>query len=771
MTGVLETAAARVHRLAEHDPFLTALRHAGVINETESDTLTIAAESDYAGRPFRIAYPGETARLATTFAFLLAFNSIIRPRPDRAGPIAIVGGTGVRAVLDTAQHLDQHVAKAFRTVRLRADGLVQPLNGGPIRELSMSDRLVLVSVRASWPKLEHPIASAVLDERTLLTGFDDAHAWALDVAGIVHVVSTLDPQRTPSGYELDWPFLRAPATSEFGVPCKSWPYRGDVQIVDVGPGPQGLSESRQRIGRAGGRSPWPAPVQNAAALTRAIVAAAVPPTMLDAHRRGSFMPSFADRLDDLESARAASLPPNWKVFAETEWASLRHELRTAAAELEERNLKAEQIGFTIESLIRAGETVDVWVDTRTHARALTSHLLSSGFSLTVDDFERSALRVRAFGEMTGQPATASATVLTALPNPWHLDALLSWQVAGPLTILCYSFEAERVSRYLGWALNAGRAERASARGEALLRSVGRVELPECPSPVTLNISGQHIVQPVPASPVEPGGDAAEYAALADDEWLALLNQETTPADSATSHEPTPARAFLVDNDMVLLLQRSGTVDRLTGRRLLPAPVASLNTGMQILSGARNGFFRALRPHLDRIRGAGTTFWLEQWETAFAAAVARTGDPRKLSSALQRAGAEISAQAVGSWASPYRIGPRDWHNVALVGDIADKPVVRLHAARIGAVMRGLRIEHSRLGRQLAAAVRRHVSNDPGAFDIVENALGISIDELLGPIELLTIRQVLGDGVANRNNLGRTWTVRQAHDVFTPDGGLT
>ena len=162
-------------------------------------------------------------------------------------------------------------------------------------------------------------------------------------------------------------------------------------------------------------------------------------------------------------------------------------------------------------------------------------------------------------------------------------------------------------------------------------------------------------------------------------------------------------AFLVEpGPRVLLLAEHALVDRLVGGRLRPVPAASLEPGMKVLAtNTSGGVFSALRPYLDRLHGTGTRFWLDQWDRALQDAAAANGGPVVLAQRLVDWARRSPPQSVAGWASPYRIGPRDPANVARVGELAHHAVVSHHHPRIHAVMRGVRVEHGRLGRQLAS----------------------------------------------------------------------
>jgi hypothetical protein len=180
--------------------------------------------------------------------------------------------------------------------------------------------------------------------------------------------------------------------------------------------------------------------------------------------------------------------------------------------------------------------------------------------------------------------------------------------------------------------------------------------------------------------------------------------------------------------------------------------------------ASGGVFGAVRPYLDRIHGIGTRFWLDQWDDALRAAVAVTGGATALAECLVGHGSTISAQAVAAWASPFRIGPRDPANVLRVADIGAHVVVGHHHRRVHAVMRGVRIEHGRIGRQLAAAMRRYIDGDTDAFDQVEERLGVDVQTMLGDPTIYTILDRLASGTARASALGRAHPVAAAHEIF-------
>ena len=113
------------------------------------------------------------------------------------------------------------------------------------------------------------------------------------------------------------------------------------------------------------------------------------------------------------------------MFAETSWAGLRQGLLDATRALEERNPKAEQIGMTIERLLSDHHLVDVWLDSAVHGRALQTHLLSAGFTISAHDFDQGRVSIRPFSEAARAIPGDRIGVFCGLPARWHLPASVS----------------------------------------------------------------------------------------------------------------------------------------------------------------------------------------------------------------------------------------------------------------------------------------------------------------------------------------------------------
>ena len=766
MPGLTEPAAARIDALRHFDPLLDTWVSGGLLADAEADLVLLASEATRSLTPLRVALPGGSSALAVAVALHGAVRAAAQPGRYPPGATALVTGAPERAAAMAVQVDGVGVAASLGSVRLRADGRAQAAGGSRVAELDGSERLMFVSPRAQWPKLPVPLGVAVLDRRGLGAAYEAAHQWALDTARLVHVVAELDPAAAPSSFEVDWPLI-AGAPGRWGR-AASWPVLGEVRVNVAGDDPTGLVAARERIARAAGTDrPWPAALCAAAGLSRALASVAVPLGLYDAHTVGTIAVPFAERVDQLAGVRPSDLPVDWVSFAQTDWPSIKRGLLDAVACLEDRNRKAEQLGITVEALVSDGAEVDIWVDSGVHGRAMQTHLLSAGFGIRAQDFDRGRVAVRPLAEAHGQRRNERVGVLTGLPAAWHAPAITAGGIGGPLVVVAWPFEADRASRWFGWLLNAGRHTRHEERVRAVTRAFGPgLEAEPLPAPVPLVITRSDAAGETAESAGEYGDDAAEFAALADDEWLALAVQ-AREEDRTESRGDRPAVSYLVDpGPSILLLDMHAIVDRLVAGRLRPVPASELEAGMRVLTGTPGGVFAAIRPHLDRLHGIGTRFWLDQWDDALRAAVATTGGPGTLAGRLVEAGATISAQAVASWASPYRIGPRDPANVRRVADVSGHLVVGHNHRRVHAVMRGVRIEHGRLGRQLAVALRRHAGGDHSAFDELEERLGADLDAMLGNPAVFTILDRLATGLAPATALGRTHTVAAAHELFKP-----
>jgi hypothetical protein len=762
-----EPVETRLGDLRRFDPLLEAWVDRGQLSDAEADLVLLATEATRRLAPLRITLPGASSTLAGAIALHGAIRTVTEPGRYPPGPTVLLTGAAERAAALTLDADGVPIAENLGAVRLRSDGRVQTAGSSRIADLRGDHRLLLVSPRALWPDLPATVGVAVVDHRALGSSYDAALRWALRCARLVHVIAELDPSSSPSGFEVDWPLIAA--NPRPWDRAQAWPILADLQLETAAADPEGLIPARQRIAEAArGNRPWPAPLTGAASLSRAIAGVAVPLSLYDAHTVSTIAVPFAERVDQLAETRPGNLPAEWSAFAETDWAALKRGLLDAVADVEERNDKAELIGTTVERLLADRHEVDIWVDSAVHGRALQAHLLSAGFAITPEQFENGRVAVRTFAEAHNRAHSARASVLTGLPSGWHLSAVVAAGVGGPLIVVTYPFEADRAPRYLGWMLNAGRRERHDERAAVLRRVLGPGLAPDpVPQPIHLQGTRRDAGGGITAHAPEYSDDAAEFAALADDEWLALAmrvrDQPDTDPDAAR-----PAVAYLVDpGPAVLLLGQHAIVDRLVSGRLRPVPAADLETGMQVLgTSAGAGVFASVRPHLDRVHGLGTKFWLDQWDEALRGALTATGGAVALARRLASGGATISAQAVASWVSPYRIGPRDPGNVRRVALIGGHLVVAHHHSRVHAVMRGVRVEHGRIGRQLATALRRHLDGDADAFDMLEERLGIDIDTMLGDPAVYTVLDRLASGSAPSGALGRAHPVAAAQALFRP-----
>lgn len=765
MPELKEAASARISDLRKFDPLLDALVDSGRLADAEADLVLLTSEATSCLAPVRLATPGGSSALATAVALHVAVRAATHPGRYPAGPVALLSGSVARQAALALEVNGTPIAAGLSTVRLRADGMVQAVSGSRVTELDESHRLLFVSSRAQWPDLACGLGVAILDRLALGASYEEAHRWALRWAKLVHVVAELDPNMTPSSLEVDWPLI----ASDPGRWCRtsSWPVLGEVRIDLAGDDPNGLLTARERIADAArSTDSWPGPLSAAAGLSRALASVTVPLGLYDVHTVGTIAQPFAERLDQLGATRGRDLPDGWAAFAETSWAVLKQGLLDAATDLEDRNDKAEQIGMTVERLLAEDQEVDVWLDSAVHGRALQTHLLSAGFAITAADFDEGRIAVRTYSEAHRSPPSTRVSVFGSLPTNWQLPGALAGGVGGPLSVVAYPFEAKRAPRLLAWALNAGRQARHAER-IAVLRRVLGPGLEDAPVPNVLEprVTTRDPSGALTTQVAEYGEDAAEFAALADDDWLALALQarEQSGSDPGAMR---PAVAYLVEpGPQILLLADHALVDRVVGGRLRPVPASSLEAGMKVLgANASGGVFAAIRPHLDRLVGPATRFWLDQWDDALRNALIATGGPSHLAERLQGAGATISTPAVASWASPYRIGPRDPTNVRRVAEVGAYPVVSHNYRRVHAVMRGVRVEHGRLGRQLAAALRLHVGGDDSAFDPIEDRLGLEIETMLGNPTVYTVIDRLTAGCAPANALGRAHPVHIAQELF-------
>lgn len=771
MSTATEPVSRRLGYLRHFDPLLGNLVELGMLSDGDADLVIVAAQATERRRGARLVVPGGSSDLAGYLALDLAVRRVLDPHRYGTNPIAIVTSAPWRKLHALADVASQVIANGLGAVRLRNDGQVQELHGSRTRPLVDADRLVFVTPRVRWPDLDVALATVVVDAAALGDALDDALSWAKSNSQVVHVVATLDPNAEPSGAEVDWPSVLA--EPERWGRHQAWPSVGVLQIESAGRAPDGLEEARNEIADAAkGDRPWPPQLVAAAGLSRALATVAVPLSLYDAYTARTIAPSFADRVEVLEKVRPGDFPSAWHGFAETAWPALKRRLLDAAASLEADNPKAAAVGLAVERLLAAEAAVTIWTPSVVHGRAIETHLLTAGFAVTPEDFETGRITVDVL--KTNRPAERrrSASLLTGLPTSWQLPAVFADILGGPLVVLAYDFESAPMSGYFGWLLNARRLERHAERIQLFEAALGSgVEFGPPPRGAELTVERHDHEDVSVTGPTELGDDSAELAALANDEWLAVAVQRREQAGGGhLGNTLRPALAFLVEpGPAVLLVAEHSFVDRLVAGRLRPTPAAALTPGMTILGSSSGGetIFDRVRPHLDRLRGVGTRFWMDRWDDALVDALQATGGRAGLARALVDAGASITSAAVGAWPSPYRIGPRDEDNVERVARIGQNVYVARNAGRVQLVMRGVRIEHRKLGRLLAAAVRRHLSGDAEAFDQVEELLGVPIEELLGEVSVSTVTAYLGRGRAPGSTLGRIHLPATAQRIFVPE----
>lgn len=758
-----ERATDRIERLRAGDPLLSNWVDDDTLTKGEADLLIVLDESSRLQRPQRISLPGRASVVAAAAALHGAMRLALEPGRYPNGPVALVSGTGPRELASGLSVGSDPIAPSFGAGRLRADGFVQPLGRTQPVPLDADTRILFVSSRSRWPSMLGQVGIAIVDLASLGGAFDEAFAWALDAAEVVHVLAPLSAGTHPVSIEVDWPLIAA-SPDRWGA-TKSWPIVASVTLRSIGLCPGDLADVNDRLARARrSHSHWPSPLAAAGSLARALTGLAVPVGLYDAHTQGTIASSFAERISYLEEVRASHLPAEWSGFAETDWAVVKQAILATVAELEEHNPKATEVGLTVESLLQAGHRVDVWVGTEVHAQAVTTHLISAGFAISADHIDAGALGIRRLGDGIDDTATDRIALLTAVPAPWDLPAVLARGV-GPLHIVGYDFECTQAPRRLTWALNASRPERHDQRERTYDDCLGDgLVATGVPSPIRPAFTCVATDETTFGS-IELGEDAAEFAALADDEWLALAAEERA---ASAAVEQRAAVAFLIEpGPKVLLLAAHGIADRYVALRLRPTPVSAVEAGMRILVvGGVGGVFASIRPLLDKLRGIGTRYWLDRWEAALRAALEATGGPSALAQALRDRGSTISNSAVASWPSPYRIGPRDPANVRRVAEIAGHDLARIQHQRIHAVMRGVRIEHGRFGRLLALALHRAADGRADAFDLLEEQFGLDVEDIVESPTIYTVTERLASGTAPSSALGRVHDAAAAQALFTP-----
>jgi hypothetical protein len=743
-----------------------------MLSTGEAELLWLLVDAADQGRPMRIASPGRAARLATLCCVVLATRQLTHPGVRQpSGPVALVGAGPVHRQLLAGLAIGEATfVGSLGIVRLRRDGRVQRFAGGEPRSLQPTDRVVIVSNRVGLPD-SRPFGPVVIDEAAAGNSYDLLHEWAIDRGGLVHVVAPLAPGAGVGGFVADWPLIASERQRWPPSYRAAWGSCPKTTIHPVSPEPPGLASARVRLAEVARATSaaWPEPLSNAAALTRQLAGLTVPVEDYDAHTRGTIAAPIAERAEQLRATRSSDLAAGWRGFAETGWAPLKLDILAALDDLESHNPKSDALGLLVEELLHSGETVQVWLDNGVHARTLADHLVSAGFAIDSEHIDAGLLRIAVFGDAAHDQA-AGTSVVSGLPAPWQLARLVAGDFGGPLHVMSYPFEHRRLKTVLGWVVNSGRLEHAHERAAVYRMLLGEVSCPPSPAPVVSETLSTATLTATEYPVGEWGTDAAEFAALADDEWLAALPGETGRSAERCTGEIVSVRALLVEPGPCVVLVRPGQlVDRIVGGRVRPTPGGALTTGMTILGLASDGqsLFDRLRPHLDRIHGPGTGFWLEQWDDALRAAANKSGGAAALARALIDVGATITSSAVAGWASPYRIGPRDPDNVGRVAQVADHALVAHHNRRVAAVMRGVRIEHHRLGRALARSIRHHAAGDVDAFDEIEERLGIDAATVIGDVDTYTVKDDLGSGTAESRATGRLLTLAEARDLFTPE----
>lgn len=772
-TGVpVESAGARLARLLRFEPLLRMWVAEGKLSDAEAELVWLLVVSAEQGRALRVACPGRMTRVATLGAIALSVRRLTNLGSRQpSGPVGLIGaGLTHRQLLTELSVRQTSIVRSLTVVRLRRDGLVQRLGSGTSRPAETGDHLVLVSDRVGLPE-GVSFGSVLIDEAGAGNAYERLHEWALHRSGLVHLVAPLRPSNGPVGFVADWPLIGTDPGRWPQSYATSWGLNPSTTVHPVTPEPTGLASARARIAHAAQHlsAPWPEPMRNAAGLCRRLTTLAIPLEDYDFQTRRSIAVPIAERAEQLRAAKPSDLPPAWRSFAETSWAPLKQDLLSAIDELESFNPKAEEVGMAVERLIGAGDAVEIWVDNAVHARALANYLATAGFSIEPEHLDSGVLAVRTFGDPI-RDGPAGAAVICGLPASWQLDRLVGADFGGPLHVVAYPFEQDRTGGRLSWALNGSRLEHDAERGRVLRLLLGDVTNEAPPEPVgSATLTSEMLIR-TEALPHEWRDDVAEFAALAEDQWLNLLGSEQGRDFEQQGTGSISVCALLVEpGPAVILFRPAQVLDRMIGGRVRPTPAAALTPGMTILGLGADGrsLFDRFRPYLDGIHGPGTRFWLEQWDDALQTAATKVGGPRPLAEMLSGLGAVISHGAVASWASPYRIGPRDPANVSRVARVASHTLVAHHATRVAAVMRGVRVEHHRLGTALVRAVRRHAAGDTEAFDAIEDRVGVDVSPIVTDLSTYTILQTLGPGTAPAARTRRLLTPGEARNIFCPE----
>jgi hypothetical protein len=732
----------------------------------ETGALAAAARAGKTQTPITIASPGGRSRLpllAAVHAAALRLPGFPSPfsRRGAGGAVALVTTQVVRrdelAALDAA---GVPVSPALRPARLRSDGLVAPLPVGRTVQQDPGHLLLLVSPSAKWVIPVLPPAVVVIDAADEPWQFAaNAAAWA-EECGATPVVFADIARRTwledSVAYPCGWSQILADSPAGTSGVSALAAVRGHAAVLDAGALP-GLSAAAALLASARRHGPFPPVLVEASILWRRLDELVVPVAAYDAACPRWHTPTLSERLEDLLTVRAQDFPRGWRTWAQTGWAGIKEGLTSARAALSTGGAKSVLLTEAVDGDLRAGHSVDVALPSRTARDAFTWHLADAGVPLPADG----QLIVRSLAE-AGVWEPPRATVLAAPPAK-ALRHRITGADIGPLTVLCYHHEAERLRRILCESLD----EPGAVGGPVhrLLPPALKV-LPVLPAQqptVVLSAApGTYDVARPEGTGLARLADAADIAGLIELKTSGQEPVQELPEESDFS-APAPGAAARpsVDGDhvtavpltvvssaggppVVVHVPADGTAARLLGGTVRRIPVSEVLPGM-LLAGL-DGLtpFDRLRPLLPEARGPVTRMLLAAWDQALTTALRRAGGPAALARALAGGQEPMSVSAVAAWADDDRIGPRNAPNVTAVGELAGHPVVACHGHAIAVCMRHLRQLHQAIGRLVAS---------PGDLDAEAAA---ELDRLLGPdavsilAETVTYRVVDVGTVATLSN---------------------
>lgn len=700
---------------ASHDMLLSAWQAAAArpLSLYEVDALAAAALATKLNSKISVLLPSGHSRLpllAAVHAAALQMDGFPSPfSPTSRGHVVFASRMTVRRTelleLDAA---GVPITPALHPVRLRQDGHVVPLHGGRPRPLEAHTKLVLVRDFRTAP----PAGVSVL----IVDGDDNddiflaaAEHWATrhHVESLV-VFDDITRHRPITGaaqFCAGWAHSRAagaPQESNFAR------LRGHATVLDAGAFSE-LEQSAVLLAEARHRGELPGTLIEASTLWRRLDELVTPITDYDSSCRRYHMPTLSERLQNLDTVTAHSFPSHWQLWAQGSWAGVKERILLAAEKLAHHNEKDNLLIDLVDREIRAGHGIDVALASRTARDATQRHLDQAGVVTAMDGH----LTLRSLRDVERQ-RPAPATLLASPPSAALRHRLTATDV-GTLNVLTYRHETGGLRR----ALTRNLTER--KQPDSLLTFLPPAlhsMVPAEPPPTVVLLERP---KPMPGC---HGNDVAHLASLIDLAALSALQSTQHQVDVELPEdnqvEPGPdiidlgsdpgagkvtiyATAGLEQAQRRFVLPPGKPVMRLLNQRATTIAARDLSAGMLVVGIDGPTPFQRLRPMLMEARGVVPRMLLIAWGCALDAALEARGGPGGLQLALAAKGSTVAAQAVATWSSADRIGPRDPMDVQRVGRIAEHDLVIHHATTIANIMGQLRVLHQSVGRLIGDVV--------------------------------------------------------------------